>query len=124
MTDTAAYGALIMRLALGAMAVGHGLMKAIGMGFAASAGMFESLGLPGFLAYLVIAVEVIGGVMLLLGVLTRWVALAIAVILIGAIVFVHLYDGGWEYPLFLLASSIAVALLGPGAHAVDERRNA
>lgn len=124
MTDGTAYGAMVMRLALGAMALGHGLMKIFDFGFAGTAGFFASLGLPGILAYAVILVEVVGGVMLILGVLTRWVALVLAVILVGAIVFVHLADGLWEYPLFLLASSVAVALLGSGAHALEGRRQA
>jgi putative oxidoreductase len=121
-TATAPYGAFLLRLALGLMAIGHGVMKLTDP--AGAAGFFSSVGLPGALAYLVMAVEVIGGVLLVLGLFTRWVALAIAAILVGAIVFVHLSMGGWEYPLFLLVAALAVALLGSGAFAVRPSRTA
>jgi putative oxidoreductase len=121
-TATAPYGAFLLRLALGVMAVYHGGTKLMDLG--GTAGFFSSVGLPGALAYLVMAVEVVGGVLLILGLFTRWVALAIAAVLVGAIVFVHLGMGGTEYPLFLLAASLAVALLGSGAFAVRSGRAA
>lgn len=121
-TATAPYGALLLRLALGVMAIDHGILKLSDL--SGTAGFFSSVGLPGVLAYLVMAVELVGGVLLVLGIFTRWVALAIAVVVAGAILFVHLDMGGTEYPLFLLASSIAVALLGSGAFAVRPSRGA
>lgn len=85
-------------------------------------GFFESLGLPALLAYATIAVEIVGGVLLILGVRVREAAIALAVVSLGA-TWAHFGSGwvfsneggGWEYPLFLAAASIAQALLGPGA---------
>lgn len=118
-TSTAPYGAFLLRLALGVMAIGHGVMKL--MDLEGTAGFFSSVGLPGGLAYLVMLVEVVGGVLLVAGLFTRWVALALALVLVGALVFVHVGMGGWEYPLFLLVAALAVALLGSGAFALRGR---
>jgi hypothetical protein len=76
---TAPYAALVMRLALGIMFLAHGLTKVFVFTPAGTVGFFQSIGFPGFLAYPVMAFEVIGGLMLVLGVYTRSVA-ALAVI--------------------------------------------
>jgi len=65
----------------------------------------------------VFAVEAIGGVLLVLGIATRWVALGLVPVLLGAI-WVHsgngwvfsAPNGGWEYPLFLIVTSAVVTL--------------
>lgn len=124
-TRTAPYAALAMRLALGIMFIAHGLTKVFVFTPAGTAGFFESIGFPGFLAYPVMAFEVIGGLMLVLGVYARWVA-AIAVIQLFVAATVHFgngwsftnANGGWEYPIFLTISALAVALLGEGPYAV------
>jgi putative oxidoreductase len=82
---------------------------------------FESLGLPGPLAYATIAAELVGGVLLVLGVYTRTVSFALLPILLGA-AWAHsgngwLFtspNGGWEYPAFLAVAGIVVGLLGGG----------
>ena len=69
---------------------------------------------------MVFALEAIGGVLLVLGIGTRWVALGLVPVLIGA-TWAHIgngwvfsnADGGWEYPLFLIVASIVVALQAP-----------
>jgi putative oxidoreductase len=113
--DTAA---LLLRVSLGVMYLTHSLvLKVFTFGFAGTAGYFASLGLPSFSAYLVIAAEVIGGGLLLANVATGWVALLLLPILGGAF-WVHAGNGwvfsaaggGWEYPLFLMVVSVAVAL--------------
>ena len=73
MTDTrlAPYAALLLRLTLGTAALSHGLMKVFVFTPAGTAGFFESIGLPGPLAYLVIFAEVAGGLALILGLWTR-----------------------------------------------------
>jgi putative oxidoreductase len=84
---------------------------------AGTAAYFESIGLPAFLAYVVFAAEVIGGVLLILGIRTRVVSLGLIPILIGA-TWAHIgngwvfsnANGGWEYPLYLIVISIVVAL--------------
>src|SRR5688500_20276447 len=82
-----------------------------------TAQFFESLGLPGALAYLTFWAELLGGIALVAGFATRWVSLALTPILVGA-TWVHLgngwvfsgANGGWEYPVFLIAVSLVQAL--------------
>lgn len=124
-TRTAPYAALAMRLALGIMFIAHGLTKVFIFTPAGTAGFFESIGFPGFLAYPVMAFEVIGGVMLVLGVWSRWVA-AVAVVQLFVAATVHFgngwsftnANGGWEYPIYLTVSALVVALLGDGPYAI------
>ena len=86
---------------------------------AGTAQYFASIGLPSFLAYVVFALEAVGGVLLVLGIRTRWVALGLVPVLIGA-AWVHVGNGwvfnapngGWEYPLFLIVISLVVAAQG------------
>jgi putative oxidoreductase len=85
-------------------------------------GFFESLGLPALLAYGTLAAEIIGGVLLILGVAVRPVAAVLVAVSLGA-TWAHLgagwlftnEGGGFEYPLFLALSSAVQFLLGPGA---------
>ena len=125
-SKSAPYGALLLRLGLGVMFIAHSLyLKLFVFTLAGTAGFFESLGLPGVVAYLVFAAEGIGGILLILGVQTRWVALALVPILLGA-TWVHSGNGwlfsaeggGWEYPFFLALAAVVQALLGDGAHAL------
>lgn len=123
---TAPYAALILRVALGAMFIAHGLvLKAFVFGLPGTAQFFESLGLPGAFAYLVFAAETLGGIALILGVKTRLVAAALLPVLLGA-TWVHAGNGwlfsaqggGWEYPVFLAVAVVVQALLGDGAYAL------
>lgn len=126
--DRSAYAALVLRLALGGMYVSHGLIKVFVFTLAGTAGFFESLGYPAFLGYLVTFAEIGGGVLLVAGVYSRWVAIALIPVLLGALQ-VHFANGflfsapggGWEYPLFLVTVSVGVALLGDGAYAVHAK---
>ncbi|MEM7765027.1 MAG: DoxX family protein [Pseudomonadota bacterium] len=118
------YATLILRLSLGLMFVAHAALKIFVFTPAGTVGFFSSLGLPAFFAYLTIGMELFGGVALLVGVYTRAVSLALTPVLIGSIALVHgdkgwLFaneGGGYEYPLFLIAASIALALLGDGPY--------
>ncbi|AXT47913.1 MULTISPECIES: DoxX family protein [Chromobacterium] len=115
-----ALGTLILRLSLGLMYLSHGLLKLLVFTPAGTAGYFASLGLPGFVGYLAILAEVGGGLLLLSGFFARWVALALTPLLLGTIVLVHgahgwmfaNEGGGWEYPAFLIAGSLALFFLG------------
>lgn len=128
----APYGALLLRIALGVMFIAHGLLKLVVFSPAGTAGFFQSLGLPGFLGYLTMAAELIGGLALLAGFQVRLVSLALVPILLGSIIFVHGANGwgfgnpggGWEYPAFLTVAALAQALLGPGALALSGRKSA
>ena len=125
MTPNSDYAALILRVTSGALFVAHGLMKVMVFTIPGTVGYFESLGLPGFLAYLTILAEVGGGLALILGVGTRAVALALIPVLLGA-TWVHAGNGwvfsseggGWEFPLFWAIVQGAIALLGSGAYAL------
>lgn len=123
---TAPYAALILRLSLGTMFLAHALLKILVFTPAGTVGYFQSLGLPGFFAYLIMGAELVAATALILGIFARWVALAMIPELIGTIVLVHgtngwLFSnegGGWEYPLFLIMVSLALGLLGDGAYAM------
>lgn len=122
---TAPYAALVLRIALGSMFIAHALLKYLVFTPAGSVKFFESVGLPGPLAYVTIVVELVGGALILLGLGTRWVAAALVPVLLGA-AWVHAGNGwlftapngGWEYPVFLVIAAVAQALLGDGAYAL------
>ena len=111
-----------LRVALGIMYLTHSIvLKVLTFGFSGTAAYFVSIGLPAYSAYLVIAAESIGGTLLVLGIGTRYVALALLPILLGA-TYVHSGNGwvftaaggGWEYPVFLVVVSVVLALLAKG----------
>ena len=123
---TAPYAAFTLRLALGVMFIAHALLKVFVFTLPGTVQFFESLGLPGVLAYVTIAVELVGGSMLILGIKTRWVAALLIPVLLGA-TWTHVpngwlftaANGGWEYPAFLSVAALAQALLGDGAFALS-----
>jgi putative oxidoreductase len=126
---TAPYAALVLRVALGVMFVAHSLiLKHFTYTMAGTVQFFESIGLPGALAYVTFWAELLGGLALIAGIGTRWVALGLIPILAGA-TWVHIgngwvfsnANGGWEYPAFLIVVSIVVALLGDGPYALGKR---
>jgi putative oxidoreductase len=121
-----AYGVALLRVSLGVMFLAHSvILKYQIFTLAGTAGYFESIGLPGILAYLVFWAEAVGGLLLIFGIGSRYVAAALLPILIGA-VWAHsgngwvfsFENGGWEYPLYLAVLSIAQVLLGDGAFAL------
>jgi len=120
----------LLRVALGAMFLAHSLLlKLFVFTLPGTAKFFVSIGLPGALAYVVFFAEAVGGVLLILGVQTRWVALALLPILAGA-TWAHwgngwmfgYANGGWEYPLYLTLLAAVQALLGDGAYALSPSR--
>lgn len=118
-------GALILRLVVGLVFFIHGLDK-YQNGLGNIAGWFESVGLPGFLAYIVGTIELFGGILLILGFGTRLISWLLALIMAGAIVKVKLAAGfmgngqmaGYEYDLVLLAVTIFLGLAGGGPFAL------
>ena len=127
--QAAPYAALILRISLGAMYIAHSLvLKHLTFTLPGTAQFFASLGLPAALAYATFWAELVGGVLLVLGIGSRWVALGLVPILLGA-AWVHAGNGwvftapngGWEYPVFLIAASFVQVLLGDGAYALGER---
>jgi putative oxidoreductase len=108
---------VVLRVILGLTFFIHGLAKFQG-GIGNTVGFFESIGILGFLAYVVALIELIGGVMLILGIGTRIISVLFAVIMLGAIFTLKLSAGflgdgqmaGYELELALLAMSIFLTL--------------
>lgn len=123
---TAPYAALALRIALGAMFIAHALLKYYVFTLPGTVKFFESIGLPGPLAYLTFYAELIGGALILAGAWSRWVSAALTPVLLGA-TWAHAgngwlftaQNGGWEYPAFLTVAAIALTLLGDGKFAVS-----
>lgn len=126
MDQNTATAAFILRLALGIMSLAHGLLKVFVFTLPGTVGFFEQVGFPGWTAYVVVAVEVVAGLLLIAGVAVRQTSLVLVPIMLGA-TYVHLGNGwlfsspngGWEYPAYLTVLAIAQALLGPGRFALD-----
>jgi putative oxidoreductase len=121
--------ATLLRVTSGAYFLVHAAVKIFIFTPAGTVGFFQSIGLPGPLAYLVIALELLGGLALVLGVATRFVAPVLAVLLLGTIYSVHGASGfgfsnaggGWEYPAFWAVTLAALALLGDGAYSIGSK---
>ena len=115
----------LLRVTSGSMLLVHGLTKLLVFTPAGTAGFFESIGFPSFLAYPVMAGEIVLGLAMILGVYARLAALAALPIMVGAII-PHAGSGfsfsnpggGWEYPVFWSLVLIVQALLGDGALAI------
>ncbi|USB33777.1 DoxX family protein [Paenibacillus sp. YPG26] len=124
-------GLLIIRLVIGLLFIGHGAQKLFGMfggyGPKGTGGWMESVGIKPGVAMAVIAglMELVGGALLALGLLTPVAAVLIAFTMVGAIVKVHGPNGlwatanGYEYPLVVLVVAVGVALTGAGAYSLD-----
>lgn len=126
----APYAVALLRVALGVMFLAHSvILKFWVFSLPGTAQFFISIGLPGWSAYAVFIAEVTGGLMLILGIQARWVAVALSPILIGAI-WAHSGNGwvfsdpngGWEYPLYLTLLAFVQILLGDGAFALSRSR--
>ncbi len=120
------YAALLLRLTLGVAFFAHAGLKIFVFGIDGTVGFFQSIGYPAAMAYATIAAEVAGGALLILGLYTRWVSLALIPVLIGAAQFhwgngwvFSAQGGGWEYPVFWAMMMGVQALLGDGVHAVS-----
>ncbi len=124
----AAYGATLLRLILGVVFLMHAYLAVVVFGFGGMVGYQAKNGVPFpelATVYLILA-HGLGGVCLVIGLFTRWAALANAVVMLGALLFVHLKNcfwahsspSGYEYVLVLLVVSLAVAMIGGGALAL------
>jgi len=126
---------LVMRLALGAVMFQHGAQKVFGWfgGYGASATIqgFTRMGLPPWLTVLVMAFELGGSILLILGLLTRLAALGIGCVMAGAWITVHAKVGffmnwvgtqkgeGFEYHVLALGLCVALMIEGGGALSLD-----
>lgn len=121
------WSTLLLRCSTGVLFLAHGFyLKLFVFGMAGTVGFFQSLGYPAALAYFVVAAETLGGLVLILGLCTRWVSLGLIPVLVGAAL-VHagngwLFnapDGGWEYPVFWAVVMLALAILGDGRYSLS-----
>lgn len=128
MTSTnASYGVTLLRVVTGVTFLAHGLQKLLMFGVDGTAGFLASVGIPaaGLAAPLLIALEVLGGLALILGLFTRYAGAALALNMLVALLTVHIANGffvdagGFELVLMLGAASLALTLFGSGAYALD-----
>src|SRR5438105_12984273 len=118
--DLIPYGTLLLRVALGVLFLAHGLLKLLVFKPAGTVGYFRSLGLPGFFGYVTMAAELGGGTLLILGVATSFVALALVPLTLGTIYMVHgskgwalNNEGGvWDFAAFRTVRIVLQAKLG------------
>lgn len=133
-----AYGATLLRVVLGAFYLMHAYLILFIIGTAGWVGFAARNGVPvpEMLVWYVVLAHALGGAALIIGLWTRWAALANAIVLAGAVFFVYLKTGfflravvvdaakgtamraGSEFELLLLGATIAQIILGGGALAV------
>lgn len=120
-------GIAIVRIITGIIFMAHGAQKLFGFGIAGTTGFFTQVGapMPGLTAPLVTGLELLGGLALVVGLLTRLAALGLAFDVLGAILLVHLKNGffagdnGVEFVLLLMVNALAIVVAGPGAWSLD-----
>jgi putative oxidoreductase len=117
-------GLLVLRLALGAVMIAHGYQKVFG-GMSQFMAMLAHMGIPPWMGYLTAAAEFGGGILLVVGFLTRLAALAIFIDMMVAISKVHLHNGlfskngGFEFPMVCAAIAFSLIWSGAGPIAMD-----
>ncbi len=112
-------GILLIRLGVGVVFLVHGIQKLTTLD--STVGFFGVLGVPAFLAYLVIAIETLGGAAMILGLCVRMAGIGIAAVMVGAIFLVKFskgFVGGYEYDLVLLLAALSITLLGVGKYSL------
>jgi putative oxidoreductase len=126
-STAASVGLLVLRVALGGVFIAHGAQKIFEDSLPATADAFAGMGVPlaPVLGPAVAVLELAGGILLVLGLLARPIALLLAVTMVVALVLVHLpagfwaADGGYEYVAVLSAGGVALALTGAGRLSAD-----
>lgn len=116
---------LALRIALGGMLLSHGLFKLFILTPHGTAQYFQDLGFQPLLGYLTILSEIVGGIFLLIGLLSQLVAF-FAMIQMLFIIFVHYPNGwvfsniggGWEYPAFMAVTALALTFLSDGRYSL------
>ena len=128
---TGPYAVLLLRISLGLLFLAHVGLKIFVFTVPGTVGYFQSLGLPAFVAYATIALELLGGIALIIGFYAPYVALPLAVEILGTIVTVHGANGwmfqneggGWEFPALWAVALVALSLLGDGAFAMRSTKS-
>lgn len=120
-------GLLLTRVLLGVVLIAHGWEKLVTNGAGATGEFFDSVGVPAAQAAAVFAggVELVGGILLILGLLTPLVAALVVVVMFGAFLFVHqgagVYatNGGWELVAVIGLAVAVFGLVGTGRYSLD-----
>lgn len=120
-------GLFLIRIVIGAIFAVHGYQKLTEMGVDGTAGFLAQLGFPmaSVFAVLLIAAELGGGLLLIAGAFTHWVAKILTIVAAVALLTVHITkgfmvsSGGYEYILLILVCCIALTIAGPGRWSVD-----
>lgn len=113
-------GLVMIRLVLGVIFFSHGFIK-FSDGIANTVAFFETIGISGFLAYVVGSIELVGGVLMILGLGTRIVSVLFSIILIGALITVKRSTGmlgGYELDIALLSMSLSLIIGGGGTYSL------
>src|SRR4051812_38715700 len=119
-------GIAIIRIVTGLVFLMHGWQKVFTFGFPGVTGAFTKMGvpMPGVTGPFIALLELLAGIALIIGLLTRLAALGLMFDMLGAILLVHLKGGfflpaGYEYALLLFATSLALVVGGPGSLSAD-----
>lgn len=121
-------GILFLRIILGLTFFIHGFTKFQG-GISNTEGYFDSLGIPGFMAYVVAIIELVGGLAVILGIGTRIISILFVVVMLGAIFTAKLSAGflgngqsaGYELDLALIAMSVCLACADRTRFSLDNK---
>jgi putative oxidoreductase len=117
---------LVLRIVISVVMIAHGYGKVFG-GFSQVRGMVQHIGFPGWTAYLLAGTEFFGGILIVAGLLTRFVAVAMLIDMSVAIWKIHWHNGlkgpgGYEFPLTVAAVAFALIFFGAGPIALDSIR--
>ena len=127
MSTTREIAFLIARILLGVILIAHGWDKFAITGLEGVTGFFDSLGIPaaGIAAIAAAVVELLGGILIILGVFTRIVAALVAIDMLFAALFAHVSSGifvtnnGWELTGAIGAGALLLIAVGAGAWSID-----
>jgi putative oxidoreductase len=120
------YGITLLRLVIGIVFLVHGAQKWFIYGPAGTVAALGQLGIPAIGAYAAMTAEFLCGILLIIGLFTRFAVVPLMGVMLGALFSVHIRNGffiqsgGFEYVLTLLAGLVALLLAGPGTLAVDD----
>ena len=127
MTNKYEWSTLLLRVVLGITFFVHGVVKFQG-GIENTVGWFDSIGIPGFMAYVVALIELVGGFALIIGFGTKIVSALLAIVMLGATIKVKLAVGflgngqmaGYELDLALLVMAVFLAVNGSKMLSLDQ----